>query len=248
MLRKKSESVEWLEFELLADISELSHGVFLRHGGESQGPFASLNAGGGSGDDSQIITRNREMIRKIIGCNALVSDKQCHGVNIAEAPYSGEVACDGFVTQAKGLGLMIKHADCQAAIFYDPITGAVGNVHSGWRGNVQNIYAHAIDRMCEKYGCSPENLLVCISPSLGPCCGEFINYRVELPEEFWAYRVKELHFDLWEISRQQLLKKGVLPHHIEIASICTHCNPEDFFSYRREKATGRHATVVTRKC
>jgi polyphenol oxidase len=245
MLRKKNGSLEWLEFELFQEFPNLRHAIFLRHGGVSEGPYASLNAGGGSGDDHQSIESNRETIRRLLGCSKLVGSKQVHGKLVETVPFTKElVECDGLITNQKDMGLFIKHADCQAAIMYDPVQGALGCIHAGWRGNVQNIYAEAIKKMEIDFGSKPENILVGVSPSLGPCCGEFVNYRAELPEEFLPFQIKPLYFDLWEIGRSQLIKAGILPHHIEIASICTRCNPDDYFSYRREKASGRHATVA----
>lgn len=242
MLRKKSGRVEWLEFELLAEFNEIAHGVFLRHGGASEGPFDSLNAGGKTGDEPGRIALNRKKIEKIIGC-PLVSSKQCHGAAVEEVPLAQE-ECDGLITDQKGYGLVIKHADCQSAIFYDPILKVIANVHAGWRGNVQKIYTEAVGRFYKKYGSRPENLLVCISPSLGPCCAEFINYKKELPSSFLPFQKRPSYFDLWEVARQELISCGVLPGHIQVAGICTKCTPKDFFSYRREKVTGRNATVI----
>lgn len=148
------------------------------------------------------------------------------------------------MTDEKNVGLMIKHADCQAAIFYDPLHHAVANVHCGWRGNVKNIYREIVEAMGQRYGSRPQDLLVGISPSLGPQASEFRNYIKELPKSFWEFQIKPLYFDLWEISKQQLMGCGILSHHIEIAKICTFSTPEDCFSYRREKRSGRHATIV----
>ena len=248
MKRKKKGKIEWLEFGLFSEIPELVHGVFLRHGGVSEGPFASLNTGSRTGDDDpENISANRELIRQVLQLPALISGKQEHDVNIVTVPSIDPLldsSCDGLMTQKENLGLMIKHADCQAAIFYDPINKAIANAHAGWRGNVKNIYAKIIETMQRQFGSRPQDLLVGISPSLGPQCSEFKNYRSELPEHFWDYQIKPTYFDLWAISRMQLEQKGVLPHHIEIASICTYSNPNDFFSYRRDKIHGNHATVV----
>lgn len=226
MLRKKSGRIEWLEFELLAEFPRLFHGVFL----------CPLNIAD---------RNNHKKIQKIASFKTLVRGKQCHGRHIEEAPLSQE-ECDGMMTDQKELGLAIMHADCQAAIFYDPIEEVVAVVHSGWRGSVQNIYGNAIQKLYKRYGSKPENLLVCISPSLGPCCGEFIHYRQELPQSFWAFQHKPGYFDFWEISKSQLIEGGVLPHHIQIASLCTVCNPDDFYSYRRDKLAGRNATIVVK--
>lgn len=248
MIRKEREGVKWLEFELLAEFPQVVHGVFLRAGGYSEGAFASLNVGGGTGDSPVAIQKNREKLRALTGASRLISGMQVHGAHVTYLSAGEEPGeCDGFVTQEKGIGLMIKHADCQVAILYDPVQHALATVHCGWRGNVHNIYLNAIDLMKKKVGVRPENLLVCVSPSLGPNKAEFIHYKKELPESFWPFQVTPTYFDLWEISRAQLREAGVLPRHIEIAGLCTYENCEDFFSYRRDKVTGRHATIALLK-
>lgn len=240
MIRKKRGAVEWLEFELLADDPHIVHGVFLRHGGVSKAPFDSLNVGG---DDAEAKQSNRNILCETLCIEKLISGKQTHGIHIMEVPSENsqlEESCDGLITDKKDLGLLIQHADCQAAIFYDPVKRLVANVHCGWRGSVQNIYARTVKKM----GGRPENLLVCISPSLGPTAAEFKNYASELPATFFPFQVRANYFDFWAISRAQLEMAGVLPHHIQIAGMCTYSNAEDFFSYRRDKITGRNGTVV----
>jgi YfiH family protein len=245
MLRKKRGSLEWLEFDIFQEFPEVGHGVFLRHGGVSEGPFSSLNAGGGTGDDENNIELNRAKIKKHLGCQTLVSGKQVHGIDIAFAPFEKEdVECDGLITQAQGAGLFIKHADCQAIVFYDPIEKALGCIHAGWKGNIKNIYGEVIGKMRQAFGSKPENIFAGISPSLGPCCSQFIHYEKEIPKEFWHLQTKPLYFDLWAMAQLQLLQAGILPHHLEIAPVCTCCNPSDFYSYRRDKTTGRNATVA----
>lgn len=244
MLRKKRGSFEWLEFDLFQEFSELHHGVFLRHGGVSEGPFASLNTVAAHGDDPLHVRLNREKIRKHLGCKSLIIGKQMHGDRVLAVQGSCSLECDGLITQAKGLGLATMHADCQVAILYDPLHEAVGCIHAGWRGNVLNIYEKALGKMHQEFGSKPADLFVGVSPSLGPCCAEFIHYEKELPPPFWQYQVRPYYFDLWEIGRAQLLQAGILPSHLEIAQLCTYCNPADFYSFRREKPTGRHATVA----
>ena len=243
MLRKKRGSLEWLEFELFEQFPEVRHAVFLRHGGVSEGPYRSLNVGGGTNDEESKIKLNRDKIKKHLGCEKLVSSRQVHGIQIKRAPLAPEnEECDGLITQEKGVGLLIKHADCQAILLYDPIEKVLGCIHAGWRGNVQNIYREAMKSM-RQLGCKPQNVFVGISPSLGPCCAEFIHFEKEIPPQFWPFQVRPLYFDLWEMARSQLLDEGILAHHLEIAPICTCCNSADFYSYRRDKTTGRHATV-----
>jgi YfiH family protein len=238
--------VRWLEFDLLNNTKRLKHGVFLRHGGYSTGSYGSLNLGG-LGDSPESIQKNREKICGILGLEQLIFAQQCHGIHVNEvSSHSHETLLmgDAMTTSSPNLGLMINHADCQAAIFYDPMHHAVANVHAGWRGNVQNIYAETVAFMQHRYFSNPADLLVCISPSLGPENSQFVNYRSELPEDFWDFQIKPLYFDLWEISRMQLMRCGILPEHIEIARICTKANPEDYFSHRYDPKAGRHGTVV----
>jgi polyphenol oxidase len=243
MIRKKQGSIEWLEFELLADIPNLLHGVLLRHGGVSAIPFDSLNLGGGVGDAEEAIAANYSRVREIFPFEKLFSGRQTHGIHLLEVPLEDsqiEKSCDGLITSVPNIGLLIKQADCQAAIFYDPMRQLVANIHCGWRGSVQNIYAKTVAKM----GGCPKNLLVCISPSLGPMAAEFKNYLKELPPAFFPFQRRPTYFDFWAISRMQLEEAGVLPHHIEIAEMCTYTNPADFFSYRRDRITGRQGTLV----
>jgi len=227
MLRKKSGSLEWLEFEIFQEFSDLRHAIFLRQ----SGLFDPIS--------------NKGKIQEFLGCPQLITSHLVHGKRVEEASFLQEIIeCDGLVTQKNELGLLVTHADCQAAIFFDPVQRAIGCVHAGWRGNVQNIYEETVKKMGNLYGSKASDLLVGISPSLGPCCGEFVNYQKELPESFLPFQVKPLYFDLWEVARFQLRQAGILPHHIEMASECTRCNSTDFFSYRRQKEVGRHGTVV----
>lgn len=250
MIRCKSENIEWLEFELFQPFPELVHGVFLRQGGVSDDPFSSLNFGGGTGDDLEKIATNRKKVLDLFQLTTMYSSKQVHHTDVACLP--GEIdqldkGCDGLITDHTDIALLIKHADCQAVIFYDPKKQVIANVHCGWRGNVHNIYEKTVQKLALRYGSSPSDLHVGISPSLGPDHSQFINYKTELPSHFERYQCSESHFDLWQISMDQLLKAGVLKAHIELAGLCTFCGEKDFFSYRRDKKTGRHGTVVALK-
>lgn len=248
MIRRSSGGVEWLEFEIFADFPRIKHAIFLRKGGISQGGFRSLNLSDQVGDNPKSVQANRALAAKLLGLPALAAGVQCHGKDIFEIRlenHADRKLCDALVTDQPDIGLMINHADCQAALFYDPIKHVIANVHSGWKGNVQNIYHHVIAYLTGRFGCLPQNLLVGISPSLGPHSAEFVNYRTELPEMFWDFQIKPNYFDLWEISRWQLCQSGILDHHIQIAAIDTLTNEDDYFSYRREKITGRNGLVAS---
>ncbi len=229
------------------------HGAVSRYGGVSPQPFATNNISFGVGDEQQNVRANREIIKEQLGLQRLVSARQVHGQDVhrVESPVEGDSivnGVDGLITDVKGVGLMIGHADCQAVLFYDRVQRAVGAVHSGWRGNVANILATTIEAMADQFGSKPEDLHVAIGPSLGPCCAEFVNYREELPQSFRQYRESENHFNFWEISRAQLQECGVPDKQIFCAEICTSCSTE-YFSYRRAcrngtGITGRNGTLI----
>jgi hypothetical protein len=139
---------------------------------------------------------------------------------------------------------MVKQADCQAVILYDPVKRVVANVHCGWRGNARHFIPAVLRRMNREFGTEPQDLRAAIGPSLGPCCAEFVTYKDLFPEDLHRFRVRENFFDLWEISRRQLVDAGLREANIETAGICTRCRTDLFFSYRARKVTGRFATVA----
>lgn len=246
-MENSKDKLAWLEFDLLEPYSHLTHGVFSRHGGLSKEPFYSLNCSMSVGDHPDCVKVNRERVIEQLGLQQLVIPHATHGVNVSRvtAENAGKVhQADALFTTEKNIGIAVTHADCQAALFYDPEKEAIAIAHSGWRGSVRNIYAHVVEVLKEEVGSKPENLIVCISPSLGPDHAEFKNYKEELPKDFWFFQPKPHYFDFWEISKMQLTRCGIKPDKIEIAGICSYCMDKDYFSYRREKTTGRNASVI----
>lgn len=225
------------------------HGVYGRQAGGSSGPYSSLNIGFHVGDDESNVYKNRQKIKEHLQIEKLISAKQVHGKEVLvvdkepvqDREFEGY---DALVTNVSGIGLMIQQADCQAVLLYDPVKRAAANIHSGWRGSVQNIIAETVTVMKSVFGTRPGDVVAAISPSLGPCCSEFLNYKKELPESFHPYQARANHFDFWRISRDQLISAGLDIKNIEISGICTVCN-ENYFSYRREGVTGRFATVIS---
>lgn len=241
---KEQNGMRWHEFELLAECP-ITHATFTRHGGYSQNELASLNFGSRVGDEADIVKKNINKAMSQLNVEHFACAKISHGIgvhaiNAIETPFP---ISDALSTSIPDFGLLISHADCQAAIVYDPIHHAIANVHCGWRGNAQNIFQTVVSHMQQQYHSNPSDLLICISPSLGPEHSEFVNYRQEMPAELWEFQIRPNFFDLWAISEWQLRNAGILPHHIQIAKIDTWSNQEDYFSYRRSKICGRQATI-----
>ncbi len=249
MIRKNLDELQWLEFELLAPFTRLKHAVFLRHGGHSQGPFKSLNLSTSMGDNPIHVNANIAIAKASLSINQLAAAYQKHRDGIAivdNINYDIQKPHDALMTNHLNIGLKISHADCQAAIFYDPIHHALATVHCGWRGHVCEIYNKTVVAMQRTFGTKPSDLHVAIGPSLGPQNAEFINYRTEFPETFWQFRLENDYFDLWALAIWQLNQAKVLTSHIQISEICTFANSADCFSYRRTKTiTGAHGTIAT---
>jgi len=250
MLVKVKNGVYFMQFPNLAGFPELVHAVFTRRGGGSAAPYDSLNVSFGLGDEDARVRQNRELLARITANGEGLFAHQVHGTNVLSAntdgPRQGSRAPtgDALITRSHTQMLTIQVADCQAVLLYDPVQGVVANVHAGWRGSIHNIVGRTIARMERDYGCRPGHLVAGIGPSLGPCCAEFINYTREIPRPYWHHRVAENHFDFWAITGEQLQKAGVLPANVHTSEICTRCNPQAFFSYRRAKVTGRFAAVI----
>ncbi len=235
---------------LLSAFPEVIHGFFTRQGGVSPEPYHSLNLSFAVGDRRGLVVHNRALVQQALGLEALVSATQVHGCRESlvtagiAAPEEEIPDADILFTLQSGLGLVIKQADCQAVMFYDPVRRVAANVHCGWRGQVRNILRETVERLRERFGSHAEDLVAAISPSLGPCCAEFRNFRREFPPGLWSYQVRPTYFDLWALSRDQLLAAGLRPQQIDIAGLCTRCRGDLFFSYRRERRTGRQGAVI----
>jgi YfiH family protein len=251
-----------MTFPLFSDCPNLVHAVFTRLGGVSRPPFDSLNVGFSVGDDTAAVTENRKRALSCLGLDRAVFLNQVHGSRILTLdrrgptdsnlfwepgrPGSGTLlTADAVVTNLTQAALVIQVADCQAVMLADPEKKVIANVHSGWRGSVENIVGQSVDVMIHRFGCDPRQILAGISPSLGPCCAQFIHYKEEIPEPLWRYKLPDRdHFDFWRLSVDQLLEKGLDPHHISNMTECTRCRPDLFFSYRQARQTGRFAGVI----
>lgn len=246
----QSEEVIYFQFPDLSRHKPLAHGIFTRLGGVSAAPYDTLNTSYQTEDPSENVGKNLRILSDVIGSERLIFMDQVHGEEVivlrrGHGPGCAEaLSGDALISDVPGLALMVKVADCQGVILFDPIKGVVSNVHCGWRGNTSNILGSVVKRMGLEFGSEARDLVAAIGPSLGPCCAEFVTHEQIFPWQFSRFMVRENYFDLWEISRWQLLEAGVRDEHIEVAGMCTSCRTDLFFSYRGEGVTGRFATVA----
>lgn len=245
--------VTYLQFPNLSKQERLAHAVFTRHGGVSESSYRSLNAGDSTGDRPESVGINLQIIKKTIGARYLRFMNQSHGTDIHVLrqddfrEFDQAVNADALITNVKGLALMVKQADCQGIILFDPVKRVISDAHCGWRGNTHDILSSIVRRMKSDFGCKEPDLMASIGPSLGPCCAEFVTHEEIFPVTFRRFMVRKNYFDLWETSRWQLLEAGLENENIEVAALCTRCRTDLFYSYRAEGVTGRFATVVMLK-
>lgn len=172
--------------------------------------------------------------------------KQIHTdviLDIQETPAARPEA-DAFITRTPGLPLMVKVADCQGLLAYDPETDTIAAIHSGWRGSAVNIIGKTLEKMCREYECRPSAIRIAVSPSLGPCCSEFSDPETELPAFCHPY-IQGKKVDFWSLTVEQCRQAGILEDHLEMARACTRCTT-DYFSHRRGDS-GRSAVFIALK-
>ncbi len=250
---QEKRGVVYLQFQALASYPGLFHAFFTRHGGFSAPPFDTLNMSLGLGDDPAAVSKNRKKIPLCAGGGVPVFMDQVHGTDVfvlkkgdggGESKSPGTVRADAIVTDIRGRILVVQVADCQPVFLYDPVRRVIANIHAGWRGSIHGILQKTVDAMREAFKCRPKDLTACIGPSLGPCCAEFVHFEKEIPPALWGYKDRRHHVDFWGITRDQLIDQGLLRENVHISGLCTRCRTDLFFSYRKEKVTGRFAGVI----
>ena len=247
------------------------NGFSTRLGGVSDMPSNALSLAGFNDDRAENILENRRRFLKLFpGEWSLAGCWQVHGadvrvVNTAEEakPVDNQVGetvyCDVIVSNARHVLAGVKTADCVPILLGDPVTGAFAAVHAGWRGTLASAVLSGVQRLNDEYGARPEDLLVAIGASAGPCCYEvgaevidaFTKRFENGADLFTRTRAGHAKVDLLKANRDQLTAVGVRKERIHIAPICTMCRTDLFFSYRKEKSlngkVGRLMSVIGRR-
>ena len=241
--------MDWIEVAgvrfLKHEMGEASVVFGSRLSGDSLPPYESLNVGIGTGDDPELVARNRGSLSKAAGlkASAVVMARQVHGDLILrhetsemDGPWARgtmpHVEADGHITETRGIGLAVITADCLPIA----IEGKRGLalVHCGWRGLAAGLAQKAAELV--------HGERAIIGPGIGPCC-------YEVGEQV-ANRFADYHgaldgdrLDLVQVGRLQLQVAGVAA--IESTGLCTCCQDGDFFSHRRDgEKTGRQGTLA----
>ena len=212
-----------------------------RVGGVSEGPYASLNLGRKSGDDPERADENRRIACEAIGADVekLALNFQVHSARVLRAvPAQRGEHADGLWTDEPGLPILAMSADCLPIVLARVGKPGVTVLHAGWRGLLAGIVAAGAEAL------GGEKLVAAVGPAIGPCCYE-VGEEVAAPfrERFGDDVVQGSRLDLWTSAERALRAAGV--ERVERFDRCTACEPETFFSHRRDAGcTGRQGVIA----
>ena len=241
-------------------LPRLAHGFFGRQGGVSEGIYASLNCGPGSGDDRVKVIENRRHAIEALGADArLVTLYQIHSAKAVTVTQPWEIGAspeaDGLATSMPGIALGLLTADCAPVLLADTKAGVIGAAHAGWRGALDGVVESTVAAM-ETLGAARGRIAAAIGPCISQASyevdGEFrtnftradsANARFFVPNTREGY----FRFDLEAYVAMRLDDAGIAD--IEALSACTYARKDDFYSFRRathagEKDYGRDISAI----
>ena len=217
--------------------NSFKYGFSTRFGGISKAPFNELNLGFHTGDDKNAVKQNRELLKNEIGANSLVFMEQIHGNKICEITSENldEILefppkCDAIFTKLSGVGLCVMVADCAPILAFDSKNGVIAAIHAGRAGVCERILTKTIKAMKS----APNDLKIIVGPHIQGSCYEVGELDLG---EFNKYKFKGF-FDISKALKDEINALNVKDY--EISEVCTHCDNK-YFSYRRDKITGRFA-------
>lgn len=244
---KKQGTLEYL----VAEGISVPHCFTTRLGGISTGTQASLNLAHGRGDTMENVEANLRILAAALDFDPgrLVMTYQIHSDiirTVTDADAAGFChrdypKCDGLITNTPGVALLIFTADCTPLLLHDPVTGAVGAVHAGWRGTAQDIGGKTVAAMVRQFGCDPKNIRAAVGPNIGQCCFEtdadvpkaLLETYGEEAAPYILAKGDKFFPDLKAINALSLGRAGVT--HIDISDDCTMCSHDRFWSHRYTK-------------
>lgn len=256
MIQKEKNGISYLQFRKLLEFPEIRHMYVLKNNN-----FSFKRKNDTEEENKKLInTYEKVCALEEMDVNKVVRPNQQHTdciKNVDESILNAGIAIykeelnntDGIMTNKKNIVLSTTNADCLLLLFYDPITKAIANIHSGWRGTFQKIAQKAVYKMQETYGSKPKDLLCFMTPCIKKCCFEVDEDVKTLCKEKFAYTNKLENFieDIGEIdgkrkytidnvgiNRYLLQETGINANNIIESNICSLCEREQIHSRRAE--------------
>lgn len=222
--------------------------VTTRAGGASVGPWEGLNLGTHVGDDPAHVALNRAWLRAHLPTEPLWLN-QVHGTDcvLAESVLEACTA-DASVSFAAARVCAVLTADCLPVLFCSLDGKAVGAAHAGWRGLLAGVLENTVRQMQSP----PAEILAWLGPAIGPQAFEVgaevrAAFVANDPAAAAAFSVRGDKWlaDIYLLARQRLQAVGV--NSIHGGGMCTVSDEQRFYSYRRDGATGRMASLIWRE-
>ena len=238
-----------------------------RAGGASAPPFGSLNLGTHVGDNPAQVGQNRARVHDALQAKPVFLD-QVHGTHLLElnAQTPDNLAADGSFTRQSGLACTVMVADCLPILLCDTLGTQVAAVHAGWRGLagaqghgprdgvVEAILKCFMPLAPVEYAQAAPEIIAWLGPCIGPQAFEvgeevreaFVAHAPQAADCFLRVAPGKWLANLSALARQRLLAAGVSAVYGNDGSLpwCTVANPSRFFSYRRDRVTGRQAACI----
>jgi hypothetical protein len=209
------------------------------------------------GDTRSSLENRKSFLSKLgIDYHNLVCARQVHGVHPryireddkGKGAVSGDTALadtDALITDKRNLPLAIFTADCLSIFLYDPIRLSIGIIHAGWQGSKENIALKTVQLMQEKFNTRPQDLYVGFGPVIRQCCYEVGEEFSDCFADSLTKKNSHYYLDLAGINKKQLLGLGVSDINIFDSKICTSCQNDEYFSFRKEgNNCGRMMSVI----
>lgn len=226
----------------------LKHCFSTRRGGVSTGTYDSLNLRMNSGDSTENVLKNYEILCDELNMNYknLVFSKQVHSDKIYTVgkndcgngivkPQKFE-SCDALITAEAGVPIAVFGADCVPVYFFDTENRVIALAHSGWKGTVLKISEKVVAKMMSEFSSKPENIIAAIGPSVQVCHFEVGDEVADIFRDKFGAEVIEKH-EKYHVNMQKAVKMqlegcGVPQKNIVDSGICTYCDSELFYSHR----------------
>ena len=224
--------------------------ITTRAGGASRGVYSGMNLGMRAGDAPEDVARNRARLRQSLPAEPLWL-RQVHGTSVVEADGAdGSPEADAAVARRPGTVCAVLTADCLPLLLCDEEGTAVAAAHAGWRG----LSSGVIERTLQVMDRPPAALLAYLGPAIGPAAYE-VGAEVraaftaadgvrdaQTEAAFAPGKPGKFYADLYALARRRLAQSGVM--RVYGGGYCTYTERERFFSYRRDGATGRMASLI----
>jgi len=199
-------------------------------------------------NDDQNVIKNRQKLAQKMGYSyeKLIYMNQIHSNNVQIVDENSPKLienCDAIITNSKNLPLMVMVADCIPILLFDEKKKVITAIHAGRNSTFLKITQITAQKMIDKFSCKPKNIKAVLGPSIQKCCYE-VSTKLALivKNSFGSEFVNDRNIDLQGINKKLLNEIGI--KNIEISPICTKCSNKPYFSYRKDKNTGRFAGMI----